>query len=292
MAKNSTIKYVIISIVVLFLVVVLYLKFSFQKPEISSFENIELQSLSDSSCKILLTLRIKNDNFFSIKAKNIGLQLSSNVQGEMTDAEFTLPSKSEENYEFALSLHFNKIENLIHLSDSNSGNSPIIQLQAKPSFWPSYMSVSEKMNSGLKGNLATQLFAQIIKQNLSLKKIQWPKDPSLSSIKIQFDLEFNNPYDVAITMNRYDIKIFEDSSKHDLMGTLQNDSSFTIAPHTVHSFANSLTISPMNSLLNSAMKLWQGNLEYYFLLSGNISIGNYQSDISTGFSFNPLNSSQ
>lgn len=292
MTAKSKINYVLILIVIICLAAIVLFKSSFEKPEISSFENIELQSLSDSSCKIKLTLKIKNNNFFSIKAKDIEMQLGPDTKGEMTDAQFNLPAHSENDYELFLSLQFKKIEDLIHLSDSNHLNSSTIKLKAKPSLWFSYMDVSEKINPGLKSDMAPQLMAQIIKQNLTLKKIEWPKEPSLSKINVQFELEFNNPYDVAIKMNGYDVKIFEDSSRNDLLGRLHNETPFSIEPKTVHTFSNSLTINPVNSFLNSAMKLLQGNLEYYILVEGNVSIGSYSSNVSTGFLFNPLNSSQ
>ncbi len=289
MTAKAFVKYFFIFIIGLLIIGLVYLKISFEQPTVSAIEDVQLNSLSDSGSVLILTLKIKNPNSFSIKIKDLKIELNEFVNGSIAESPIRLPAKSEEIYQVPITIRYGKIENLFKLADSTKPSTATVHLQAKPAFWFSYLDFTEEVSNNNQGNFIPELMAAVVKKNIIIKKIHWPKEINTERAEVTIDVELNNPYDIQLQMNHYEVKVFDDSAQTALLGQLSNDSSFTIPSHSSKIFSNKIFVKPMQSAMDAALRMLQGNLSYYVLLGGNVGIGSYESKFTTGFLVNPFN---
>lgn len=286
------VKYLLIGIILLVVVALVYLKVSFLKPTVTSIENIQLTSFTDSGSAMVLTVKINNPNPYSIQMKDLEVNWNQLVNGSTAKDPITLPSKSENIYQIPVAIQFGKIDDLLNSVAADSSSIFKVHLFAKPSFWFSYLEINETISGSASGNMIPELFSSVFKENVTLKKIHWPQDISAQSVDVTFDMEIKNPYDLELQLKNYQIQIFEDSSKTTLLGQLMNNEGLLLSPRSTQLIANKLTIKPLASAMNAALRMLQGNLTYFVLVNGNVQLAKFQTDFSHSFIIDPFKLSQ
>lgn len=265
--------------------IVFYAWMNYKKPTVTYANKVELVDLSDTSCDLNVSLRVKNENFFSLTAKDLNADLGSGTTGKMMSEKLFIPGSSDSVYVVPLRINFSSINNMItQLSNPvPSSVKKTLSFDTKVASVPFYFHISFPIADTVKKD-GNKILAMLIAENISVTDISRSGDFSIDSTDMILEMKIKNPYSIPFTIKSYQLVVKNPSDANANLATLQSTGEIVLTPGSERSIKNKLDVNPGTILLHSVINFLE-NEEYKLNFKGTINIMNHEFEVSQNFSY-------
>jgi LEA14-like dessication related protein len=259
--------------------------YNYKQPTLSYGNKFELVEFTDTNCRVNIAVRIKNENFFSIHAKDVVADIGHGSRGTLDNGTIKLPGFSDSIYTLAVSMRFSSVNHLLHqlTGGDNQGVKKAVTLKTRIGFIPYYFPLDIPLLDSGKHDLK-QLFTRLLNNNITISKIYHPDTAATTASHIGIDLKVKNPFPVPLKIKNYTLTIYEPGDSSAILAEIQNLNSILLQPQTERTVNNSLSVQPGANIVEF-LKGFVTNHTYNFHITALVGVDKFEFPLSYAFSY-------
>jgi LEA14-like dessication related protein len=259
--------------------------YSYKKPKLSFADKMELIAFNDTSCRVNVSVRIQNENFFSLKAKDITAELGNGTKAFLENGTVTIPGNSDSVHVLAVNIRYPGLDHVIQQlgTPPAASEKKLALLKIQIGFIPYYFDVESPIVDTVKQD-PKKLVSDFFRNNISIVTVSKPGAFSMDSARLNIDVKIKNPLPLPVTVKNYKLVVRNPSDSTSTLAELESTTELLMQPNSEQILSNSLLIDPGASLFES-LKGFVLNEEYRLHFTALIVIQNHAFPLAHAFSY-------